>query len=94
MTDEQKRQNAQRMFTLIRATLEEIGAPLFVPGTTNQIFPVLSDALLAQLEKEFTFVEQERVSPTHRAVRFCTSWATTEENTEALCACLRRLASK
>ena len=87
-------QHAVAMADKIRATLEEIGAPAFVPGTTNQIFPVLSDELLAELGKEFTFVEQERVSPTHRAVRFCTSWATTEENTDALCACLRRLAGK
>ena len=87
-------QHAVAMADRIRATLEEIGATLFVPGTTNQIFPVLSDALLTELGKEFTFVEQERVSPTHRAVRFCTSWATTEENTDALCACLRRLAGK
>ena len=86
--------HAVAMADKIRATLEELGIPTFVPGTTNQIFPILSDELLAELGKKFTFVEQERVSATHRAVRFCTSWATTEENTEALCACLRRLAGK
>ena len=86
--------HAVAMADKIRATLEELGVPSLVPGTTNQIFPILSDALLAELEKEFTFVEQERVSPTHRAIRFCTSWATTEENTDALCACLRRLMAK
>ena len=87
-------QHAVAMADKIRATLAELGVASLVPGTTNQIFPILSDELLAELEKEFTFVEQERVSSTHRAVRFCTSWATTEENTDALCACLRRLASK
>ena len=86
--------HAVAMANKIRATMEELEIPSFVYGTTNQIFPVLSDELLAKLEKEFTFVEQERVRPTHRAVRFCTSWATTEENTEALCACLRRLAAE
>ena len=59
-----------------------------------EVEPNEAHKLLAELEKEFTFVEQERVSPTHRAVRFCTSWATMEENTDALCACLRRLAGK
>ena len=87
-------QHAVAMADKIRATLDEIGVTCFVPGTTNQIFPVLSDELLAELGKEFTFVEQERVSPTHRAVRLCTSWATTKENTDALCACLRRLAGQ
>ena len=75
----------------IRATLAELGIPCLIPGSTNQIFPILSDALLAELSKNFTFVEQERVSPTHRAVRFCTSWATTQANTDALCAELCRL---
>ena len=74
--------------------MAELGIPSFVLGTTNQIFPILSDALLEELGKSFTFVEQERVSDTHRAVRFCTSWATTRENTNALCDELRRLAEK
>ena len=78
----------------IRSTMEELGISSFVPGTTNQIFPILPDVLLEELGKSFTFVEQERVSPTHRAVRFCTSWATTRENTDALCAELRRLTEK
>ena len=77
----------------IRNTLEELGVSYLVPGTTNQIFPILSDDFLAELGKNFTFVEQERVSTTHRAVRFCTSWATTQENTDALCAELRRIAA-
>ena len=35
--------------------------------------------------------EMERVDATHRCVRFCTSWATKQENVEALCAELKRL---
>ena len=50
--------------------------------------------ILDRLPMERINDEAERISPTHRAVRFCTSWATTEENTDALCACLRRLAGK
>ena len=75
----------------IRACLEELGYPLLVPGATNQIFPILPDALLEELSREFVFCEQERVDETHRAVRFCTSWATREEAVEALCQTLRRL---
>ncbi|MBQ8238107.1 MAG: aminotransferase class I/II-fold pyridoxal phosphate-dependent enzyme [Oscillospiraceae bacterium] len=75
----------------IRHTLDEMGVDYLVPGTTNQIFPILSDACLDELARDFKFVEMERVSPTHRAVRFCTSWATNQENTDALCAALRRI---
>ena len=69
----------------IRCTLAELGYPLLIPGTTNQIFPILPDRLLDQLAENFSFTEQERVDETHRAVRFCTSWATTEEQVDALC---------
>ena len=59
---------------------------------TNQIFPILPDDLLAKLGEDFSFSEQERVDDSHRAVRFCTSWATTEENVAALCDALRKYA--
>ena len=73
----------------IRETLDSLGYTYLVPGVTNQIFPILPDAVLEKLEEDFTFSEQERVDESHRAVRFCTSWATTEENVDALCQALR-----
>ena len=76
----------------IRDTLDSLGYPYLVPGVTNQIFPILPDAVLEKLAKEFSFSEQERVDETHRAIRFCTSWATTEENVTALCEALRSYA--
>ena len=85
--------HAVRMADRIRATFDELGVSYLVPGVTNQIFPILSDAFLEELAKNFMFTEQERVSPTHRAVRFCTSWATKEENVDALCAELKRIAA-
>ena len=64
---------------------------MLVPTTTNQLFPILPDGLLAQLEQEFTFVRQKKMGDGTTAVRFCTSWATTEENLEKLCLELRNL---
>ena len=83
---------AVRLADKIRATLDELGVNYLVPGITNQIFPILSDNCLTELAKEFCFTEMERVSDTHRAIRFCTSWATTEENVEKLCDALKKLA--
>ena len=82
---------AVRLADQIRAALEELKVPHLVPGITNQIFPSLSDACLEELAKEFCFTEMERVDDTHRAIRFCTSWATTQENVDKLCHALRRL---
>ena len=75
----------------IRETLDELQVKHLVPGITNQIFPIFSDTLLEELAKEFCFTEMERVDDTHRAVRFCTSWATSEENVDMLCEAIKRL---
>lgn len=83
--------HANRQADKIRDVLKEIGCPVLVPGTTNQVFPILPDALLDQLGKEFTFCEMHRVDEKHRAVRFCTSWATKSEDVEALCCALKNL---
>ena len=83
--------HAVKLADQLRDCFDELGYSYLVPGVTNQIFPVLPDALLAELAKEFVFCEQERVDDTHRAVRFCTSWATRQEAVDALCAALRRL---
>jgi len=83
--------HADEMADKIRETLSDLKYPLLVDGITNQIFPVLPDVLLDRLKNNFTFSEQERVDDTHRAVRFCTSWATEPEAVDALCAELRNL---
>lgn len=78
----------------IRKTLCDLGYPLYLPGTTNQVFVTLPDGALAELSKDFTFAIWERADDTHTTVRFCTSWATTQENVDALCAALKETLAK
>ena len=68
----------------IRTAIHQLGYSFLVENTTNQIFPIFPDCLLAELSKEFCFTEMERVDENHRAIRLCTSWATTEENVDRL----------
>ena len=82
---------ADRLADKIRSAVRELGYGFLVEGVTNQVFPILPDALLNELAKKYAFTEQQRVDETHRAVRFCTSWATKEENVDALCGDLKRL---
>jgi len=84
-------EHANALADQIRTTLSNLGYELLVPGTTNQIFPILPDALLSKLRENFSFTEQQRMDESHRAVRFCTSWATTQENVDALCRALEEL---
>lgn len=86
--------HADRLADKVRHTLQSLGYALYLPGTTNQIFVTLPDALLSELAKDFTFANWEKPDKDHTTVRFCTSWATTEENVEALCSILRGLSKQ
>ena len=81
--------NAQAQ--VIRATLQDLGYSFLVENTSNQLFPILPDSVLEVLQKEFCFSEMGRVDETHRCIRVCTSWATTDENVTRLCDALKKL---
>ena len=73
--------HADRLADKLREAFTQAGFPFLVENQTNQIFPVIPDHILEKLGEKYGFNYQERVDETHSAVRFCTSWATTEENT-------------
>lgn len=77
----------------IRHCLKQLGFDLYMPGTTNQIFAVLPDALLSQLGESFSYSFWEKHDDSSSVVRFCTSWATTDKDVCALCDELTRLKS-
>ena len=81
-------EHAIRLADKLRAAFVEKGYSFLVENTTNQIFPIMEDAKLEVLKKDFGYSYQQRVDETHSAVRFCTSWATKEENVDALIAAL------
>ena len=84
--------HADRLADKLREAFVRAGFPMLVESRTNQIFPVMPDAVLKELSRDYGFTWQERVDGTHSAVRFCTSWATKEENVDRLIADLTRLA--
>ncbi len=83
--------HANELADLIRQTLDDLGYPQRVKGTTNQVFPILPDSLLKELGKTVMFCEMGRFDQNHRIVRFCTSWGTNREDVEYLCQLLRDL---
>ena len=68
----------------LRAAFEAKGWPLMYVSPTNQQFPIVPDAVLDKLAERYTFSDWARTDESHRAVRFCTSWATTERDVDAL----------
>ena len=83
--------HADKLADQIRETLDSVKIPYLVENTTNQIFPVFKDEDLKKFDKNFKYSYQQRVDETHSAVRFCTSWATSSEAVDELCAAIREI---
>lgn len=75
----------------LRGAFEKKGYRYLVPNRTNQIFVILPDEALEKLAESYGYSYDSRVDETHSAVRFCTSWATKEENLDALIASIEKL---
>ena len=75
----------------IAAVCKEAGCAFFADSPTNQQFPVFPDAALEKLKEKYVYSYWARVDETHSAIRLCTSWATKDENVEALCSDIRAI---
>ena len=83
--------HADEMADILRDALTKLGYPLYMEGSTNQVFAILPDNVLAELSREATYCPMGRMDDSHQIARFCTSWASTEEDVQYLCELLRKL---
>lgn len=74
--------HANRMAQKLQDAMEACGLPFFIKTTTNQIFPILPNILIEELQKEYAFQVWEAMDETHTAMRFVTSWATEEKEVD------------
>ena len=72
--------NAVRSAQTLQSRLKELGIPLMVKSSTNQIFAVLPDCILPELEKICTFEIWSKADTEHSNVRFVASFASTERD--------------
>lgn len=68
------------MAKLLKKGLKEIGYEFYVESTTNQQFVIVPDTKLKELDGKYGYEYQMRYDEKNSVVRFCTSWATKEEN--------------
>lgn len=85
-------QHAMRLANKLSACFEKLGFKDYYGSTSNQLFPVMLDSLLEKLGEKYMYSYTARVDETRSCVRFCTSWATKEENVDRLIADLTALA--
>ena len=64
---------------LLKAAFLKKGYSLRYDSYTNQQFPILPEKDRKKLEETYGFTFWEEMGEGKSAVRFCTSWATTEE---------------
>ena len=69
----------------IKKAFEAKGIPLWVESFTNQQFVILSERQKNILAQNYYF-EEESITEQGTVVRFCTSWATSQTEADALIA--------
>ncbi len=82
---------ADRLAMRIRDACREKGFGFLSDSPTNQQFPILPDDMLRKLDAKYTYSLWSRFPDGRSAVRFCTGWATREEDVDSLVEDIRGL---
>ena len=75
----------------IKKAFNDAGIKNYIESPTNQQFVVLTHQQSKKLAKNFIFENEGQTKDGKEIVRFCTSWATTEEEVEALIKAVKTL---
>lgn len=76
--------HAIEMADILKNGLKELGYAFYIDSPTNQQFVIVSDEKLSQLSETYSYEYQMRYDEGNSVVRFCTSWATKEEQIRQL----------
>ena len=68
----------------LKDAFRDKGYTFYLDSPTNQIFIVLENEKMAELQKEVVFGRWEKVDENNTVARFVTSWATKEEDVKRL----------
>lgn len=76
--------HAMKMAKLLKDGLEAKGYEFYANSPTNQQFVIVSNEKLEEISDRFSYEPMQVMDENRRVVRFCTSWATKEEDVLAL----------
>ena len=68
----------------LKRILSDAGFPFLIESPTNQQFVIIDNATIERLRKDVGFEPWEAIDEDHTAVRFATSWSTTEKELDKL----------
>ncbi len=75
----------------LRRAFQERGVQMYGDSPTNQQFPILSKAQAEYLGQKYIYEIWGEYDETHTVVRFCTSWATGQEEIDGLLAYIQKM---
>lgn len=76
--------HANRMAMKLKKGLSDWGVEFMADSVTNQQFPIFTNEEIEALNREFLFEYNDKIDANRTAIRFCTSWATREEDIQML----------
>jgi threonine aldolase len=83
--------HANALALQLKAGIAALGYPFLCDSITNQQFPILPDAVVEALGKDFSFEINSKPDATHTCIRLVTSWATQEDAVTQFLAALKAL---
>jgi threonine aldolase len=83
--------HANRMAEMLREELRKANLKFLTESPSNQIFPILPNSVITELEQKYTFHIWEAVDSDYSAIRLVTSWATKEDAVAAFIEDIRKL---
>ncbi|MBS6194043.1 MAG: aminotransferase class I/II-fold pyridoxal phosphate-dependent enzyme [Clostridiales bacterium] len=75
--------HANEMMDPIRKAFADAGFSCDSDSPTNQLFPILPDALVEKINSKYQTSFWRKVDAAHTSIRFVTSWATKKEDVDA-----------
>jgi len=77
--------HCNEMACILKTFFTEQGYTFSTHSKTNQIFPILPNEVIKRMSRDYMVAEWKKIDETHTAVRFCTSFATTQQEIERFC---------
>ncbi|MEH6995832.1 aminotransferase class I/II-fold pyridoxal phosphate-dependent enzyme [Neobacillus drentensis] len=76
--------HANKMTGLIRDELNNANVKFLTHSPSNQLFPILPNAVITELQNKYAFHVWEKIDSDSSAIRIVTSWATKEAEVNSL----------
>lgn len=70
--------HANRMADMLKNEITVMGYGFLTDSPSNQIFPILPNDIISELEKKYAFYVWSKPDETSSSIRLVTSWATKE----------------